>query len=348
MVQVALIDGEPYHLDDRYDVLERYRFDGLSGVLVDTDETIDDEAVVATDPDYEVELRITDESVHSESDVATMDDVRRVNDIPERGTTGDGVHVVVTDTGIDTSHPLFSDMDVAQVDMTGSGSGDHVGHGTATSGQVVRIAPDVKLTMVKIFPDKEQTKSKYIMRAYQWLFEHADEIDVVNMSWGGQSINKTQDHLQNKLVRKGVRDTTAAGNTGGRGGSPATAKRAFAAGACTKDGKMASFSSYNPDHDNPDVAAVGSQNRLARASGTSMGHPLSDNWTVASGTSFAAPELAGMVARYLERYPDAKPSVVSEDFDTNARDIPDTPKDAHGIADYAHTVAKNGCNSPGQ
>lgn len=344
MAQVAVFDGESYHLDDRYDVVERFHLDGETAVILDTDEPVEDDALIHAEPTFEAELRTVDYEPESESDVATIDDVRRVDDIPAHGTTGTGVHVASTDTGIDPTHPVFSNVDVTQVDVTGTGSGDNVGHGTGTSGQIVRIAPDVTLTMIKIFPDGEKTRTKYILRAYQWLFGHADSVDVVNMSWGGQSDSKVLDRQQNRLVSKGIRDTTAAGNTGGKGGSPATAKQAFAAGACDVNGRMAPFSSYNPDETNPEVVAVGSNNRLARADGTSMGHPQGPDWTVASGTSFAAPELAGMVARYLERHPDASPATVREDFDVHARDIPDTPRDAHGIADYEHTIGGPGSN----
>lgn len=341
MTQIAVFDGEPYHLDDRYDVVERFRLDGETAVILDADEAIDEPGLVHVEPTYEVDLRTVDIELASAEDVATIEDVRRVDDVPRRGTTGRGVHVASTDTGIDPSHPVFDGVTVHQVDVTGTGTGDSVGHGTATSGQIVRLAPDVTLTMIKIFPDAEHTRTKYIMRAYQWLFEHAAEVDVVNMSWGAQSDKPTLDRQQNRLVSKGVRDTTAAGNTGGEGGSPATASKAFAAGACDKDRKMASFSSYTPGED-PEVVAVGVNDRLARASGTSMGHPQGPEWTVASGTSFAAPELAGMVARYLERNPSAAPAVVREDFDAHAVDIPDTPRDANGIADYERTIGGSG------
>lgn len=343
MAQVALVSGEPYCLEGSYDVIERFRFDDdLGAALIDSDDDVRHEAVVHVEPAFEAHFRIVDylSAAAAEGDVATIEEVRAVSNVPARGTTGDGVTVAVMDSGIDPSHAVFDGVDVRRVDVTGTGVGDEVGHGTATAGQVARIAPDVSLVSLKIFPDEGTTRTEHILRAYEWLFRHADGIDAVNMSWGSGRDSETLNRLQNRLVSKRVRDVTAAGNTGDEGGSPATARRAFSVGACTEDGEMAPFSSYDPGQANPEVVAVGVDARLPRAAGTDMGSPLSDEWTVASGTSFAAPALAGMVARYLERRPDAGPAVLKEDFALHARDIPGTERDAYGIADYGRTVSE--------
>lgn len=267
--------------------------------------------------------------------VATMEEVKRLHNIRERGYTGEGIHVVVMDSGIDVDHPLFADMDITQVDVTGSGEGDAVGHGTAVAGQIVQIAPDVKLTALRIFGQEGRASYDTILSAYEWLFNHADEIDVVNMSWGTSRKVQQLDDLQNKLVNKGVRDVTAAGNTSEEGGSPATAEKAFSAGATNENGEMASFSSYNPNWDNPDVSAIGVNNRLAQASGTSMGSDLDGDWVMASGTSFAAPELAGSVARYLEGL---EAEGLEGEYETNTNDIKGTERDGFGMLSHNDTV----------
>lgn len=342
MAQIVLVSGEPYCLDESCDVIERYRFgDDLGGVLIEGDGDVDDESVVHVEPTFEAGFRIADyvSDAAAEGVFATVEDVRAVSNVPDRGTTGDGVRVVVMDSGVDAAHPAFEGTEVRRVDVTGTGTGDRVGHGTGTAGQIARIAPDASLTSLKIFPDEGSTRTKYILRAYEWLLRRADEVDAVNMSWGAQKDSETLNRLQNRLVSAGVRDVTAAGNTGEEGGSPATARRAFSVGACTEGEEMAPFSSYDPGRTtNPEVVAVGVDTRLARADGTSMGTPLSEEWTVASGTSFAAPAVAGMTARYLERRPDAAPAALKEDFAFGARDIPGTERDAYGIADYERTV----------
>jgi subtilisin family serine protease len=56
--------------------------------------------------------------------VATIEDVRQLHDVPRSGATGEGVTVAVMDSGVDIGHPVFSDVPVEQVDVTGSGNGD--------------------------------------------------------------------------------------------------------------------------------------------------------------------------------------------------------------------------------
>lgn len=145
---------------------------------------------------------------------------------------------------------------------------------------------------------------------------------------------------QQTLVEKGIQDVVSAGNSGGKSGSPATAKRAFSIGACTEDGKIAKFSSYNPNRDNPDVTAIGVNNRLAQASGTSMGIELDGPWVKSSGTSFSAPEVAGMVAKYLDVHPESSPETIMSDFEAAARDIENEPRDGAGLADYEAAVSE--------
>lgn len=336
--------AEPLYHQDQVEVLETYNFgEGVgSAARIAFDNEEDLEVVknevsdaVGIEEDLGEEFGLRNMGILASENVATIEDVKRLHKIPDGGATGDGVHVVVMDSGIDGGHSLFADKDINHVDVTGRGTKDEVGHGTACAGQIVRIAPGVKLTSLRIFGNSGRTSFDTILRAYEWLFQHANEVDIVNMSWGAQRKVSQIDRLQNKLVEKGVRDVTAAGNTGDTGGSPATAERAFSAGACTEDGRMAPFSSYNPNHDNPDVSAIGVNNRLAQARGTTMGEDLSGPWVMASGTSFAAPELAGSVARYAE---DRGTEGIVAPYEENADDIKGIQKDGAGLLNHRATV----------
>lgn len=264
--------------------------------------------------------------------VATIEEIEKLHTLGHDGFTGEGINVVVMDSGIDEEHGVFNNTDIDHVDVTGRGDGDEVGHGTAVAGQIVRVAPDVNLTSLRIFGSSGRATFSTILKAYEWLFQHSDEIDIVNMSWGASRKVDQLDQLQNKLVEQDVRDVTAAGNTASEGGSPATAEKAFSAGACTESGEMAPFSSYNPNWDNPDVSTVGVNNRLAQASGTSMGGDLRGPWVMASGTSFAAPELTGSVARFLEGNPDED---LEELYEETGDDIEEVEKDGYGLLNHS-------------
>ncbi|WP_254545243.1 S8 family peptidase [Halomarina pelagica] len=320
-------------------VLETYSFgDGVEAAayvdVPDDADLLDDERVVGVEEPMTVEPLYEPAFVSEDpDDVATIEDVRRLHRVPVGEGTGAGVTVVVMDTGIDPSHPVFDDVSISRVDVTGDGSGDAVGHGTAVAGQVTRLAPEADLVSLRIFGEEGQTATNVVLRAYEWLHANVDRYDVVNMSWGGRKRSPNLDRVHDALVEKGVRDVVAAGNSGARSGSPATADRAFSVGACTVEGRMAEFSSYNPEGDNPDVTAIGKDNRLAQATGTTLGTDLPGRWVKASGTSFAAPEVAGMVAKLLSLR-ETPPVTVMRAFEASARDVPDQPRDGAGLADY--------------
>lgn len=324
------------------DVIETYHFGASTGgaALVecepDSESAItDDNRVIGVEPNHTIEPRIEPAYVSEDSDaVATIEDVRQLHDVPDDAASGQGLTVVAMDSGIDPDHPVFEGKTIEQEDMTDSGAGDAVGHGTGVLGQVTRLAPDADLIALRIFGTEGRTKTNIIMRAYEWLHNHTDTYEIVNMSWGSRERSKQTDRVHNELVEKGVRDVVAAGNSGEKGGSPATAERAFSVAACTEEGTIAEFSSYNPDRDNPDVAAIGKDNRLAQAEGTTLGTDLDGPWVKASGTSFSAPEVAGMVAKYLSVHSEVSPETIMRDFEAGARDIPDQPRDGAGLADY--------------
>ncbi|WP_227377816.1 S8 family peptidase [Haladaptatus halobius] len=261
-----------------------------------------DEQIIGIEDNITATLRYEPDFISEEpADVATIEDVRRLHNIPQLAAPGEQQTVVIMDSGIDTSHPVFAETSVTQIDVTKTGgSDDAVGHGTAVAGQVTRLAPAADLISLRIFGSEGRIKMNIILRAYEWLHKNHDQYNVVNMSWGNQKRSKRLDRIHTKLIEKGVRDVVAAGNTGAKSGSPATAKGAFSIGACTKDGKMAEFSSYTPNGDNPDVTAIGKDNRLAQATGTNMGKSLDGQWVKASGTSFAAPEVSGRIAKYID------------------------------------------------
>ena len=302
----------------------------------------DDDRVIAVEDDFDARLLTapTGEGHISAERVVTMEEIREFHAVDDDDETGAGRTVVVMDSGIDPTHEVFTSVpEFRLVDCTGSGYGDTNGHGTAVAGQIHRLAPDSELVALRIFGNEGTTSSSVILRAYEWLLQHADEFDVVNMSWGTTTRSRQLDAVHTNLLENDVRDVVAAGNSGGPGGSPATAQGAFSVGACTISGTLASYSSYNPEFGNPDVCAVGSDCRLARARGTNMGDPLDGKWTKASGTSFSAPVVAGLVARYWERFPEHDIERIADDFEAGARDIPETPEDGNGIVDYSSTLA---------
>ncbi|MFC6732276.1 S8 family serine peptidase [Haladaptatus sp. GCM10025893] len=271
------------------------------------------------------------------SSLATIEDIRQVHSIPRNGSTGDGVTVVVLDSGVDPSHPVFDETAMREVDVTEEGGGDAIGHGTAVCGQLARLAPNADLVSLRIFGQRGRTRTDTVLRAYEWLHKNRSAYDVVVMSWGTERRSPALDRIHEHLLDAGIRDVVAAGSSAARNGSPATAKRTLSVGACTMDSERASFSATTPGRDNPDVLAIGVDARLAQAGRTKMGIDLAGQWVKASGTSVAAPTVAGLAARYLERFPEATPETLKRDFEaaTTAK-----TEGGAGVIDYRETVAQ--------
>ncbi|MBN1935398.1 MAG: S8 family serine peptidase, partial [Anaerolineae bacterium] len=83
-------------------------------------------------------------------------------------------------------------------------------------------------------------------------------------------------------------------------------------GATDRIDGIARFSSRGPTADGrtkPDICFPGTDIIAARAAGTSMGRPLSDQYTAASGTSMATPHASGLAALLLQ----AKPGITAQE-----------------------------------
>lgn len=344
-----IVFGDRDELDEEFDVIEFFTLDDETAALVDVKTTLDVmHAVKSNYENYtaneEFELLWEPDSISPEPEEwANVENVVSMHESEPSLGDGSGTTVVVMDSGIDTEHRVFSNIEVSErYDATSSSGKDELGHGTACAGEIATLAPGTELIDLRIFSDGGRTTMEIILRAYQWLLGNADRIDIVNMSWGSNSRIDAINRVHAKLISNNVRDVVAAGNSGSTSGSPATTEGAYSVGACTKYGEMADFSSYNPDSGNPDVTAIGANNVLARASNTSMGRGIGENWVVASGTSFAAPIGAALAAKYMSMEPTASIEEIKQVFEETATDIEGQPKDGAGILRYRAALRVDG------
>ncbi|MFZ5856938.1 MAG: S8 family serine peptidase [Chloroflexota bacterium] len=246
----------------------------------------------------------------------------------ELGFTGQGVVVASMDSGVDVSHPdlasrwrggtnswydPFGQHPTAPVDVSGHGTwttGIMVG-GDA-GGTTVGVAPDAQWIAVKVFDDQGGSTATAIHQGFQWLLDPDGDIStddaphVINNSWSfanpGCNLDFEAD-LQS-LRAAGILPIFAAGNGGPSANtsySPANNPSAFAVGAIDNDSQSYYYSSHGP------TSCGGSSGpfpELVAPGVTIHTTGLSETYTTNSGTSFAAPHVAGGLALLLSAFPD--------------------------------------------
>jgi serine protease AprX len=263
----------------------------------------------------------------------------RAPEVWAAGARGTGIRVGVVDTGIDADHPDLAGRIAASVHFAGSspkdgnGHGTHVagiiaGNGTASEGRYVGIAPEALICAAKVLADNGSGLMSDVMAGVEWAVDIGAQ--VINLSLGSDIKSDGSDplcQLCDAAVAEGVVVCVAAGNAGpGEGtiGTPAAARQVITIGASTDDDQIASFSSRGPTKDGrikPDVVLPGVSIRACRAAGTSMGTPVGDHYTQASGTSMATPHAAGVAALLLQAMPDLTPAQLKARFRAMAVDL---------------------------
>ncbi|GAA3755171.1 S8 family serine peptidase [Plantactinospora mayteni] len=236
----------------------------------------------------------------------------------QAGHTGQGATVAVLDTGIDPTHPDLADAVVGSRDFTGSESGatDRAGHGThvasiitgsgaASGGRYAGVAPDARLLNGKVLGDHGGGLESDVIAGMEWAV--AEGADAVNLSLGSSFPSDGTEALDEAVNRlsaaSDVLFVVSAGNSGPAQGSiasPGAADAALTVGAVSARDELAEFSSRGPRLGDsaikPDITAPGVDIVAARADGSDRGTPVDDRYTSLSGTSMAAPHVAGVAA----------------------------------------------------
>lgn len=225
--------------------------------------------------------------------------------------TGNGVNVYVLDTGINTSHNEFDGRADVGFDAFNDGQNgqDCHGHGTHVAGTVggdtYGIAKDATLHAVRVLDCIGNGSTFSVTSGIDWVIANHQTPAVINMSLGGGADSEVDNAVQ-EAINEGITVVAGAGNERDKGGidacnvSPARVGDAITVGSTTSSDQRSSFSNYGSC---VDIWAPGSDIPSAWYT--------SDTATeTRSGTSMAAPHVAGVAALYIEENPSASPKQV--------------------------------------
>jgi hypothetical protein len=206
--------------------------------------------------------------------------------------------------------------------------------GGNAGGTAIGVAPGAQWIAVKIYNDLGQSKSSIIHQAFQWLLNPdgnaatQDAPDVVNASWDLDLINTCDLQFQPDIMAlkaAGVAVVFAAGNFGpnlSTSVSPANIPESFAVGAVDQSSGIAFFSSRGPSACDgatyPDLVAPGVN---VRTSDLTLGGVFPNSYRSVSGTSLAAPHVAGAMALLLSAFPNLTVSEMESVLRQSAFDL---------------------------
>ncbi|WP_147077273.1 S8 family peptidase [Methylobacterium haplocladii] len=272
-------------------------------------------------------------------------------DEAHRAATGRGVAIAVIDSGIDGGHPALAGSLAESWDAIGKAAlpaGDVDAHGTAVAGivgaraQLASAAPEARLVALRAFTGRAGDKpgaqgtTIHVLRAIDRAATAGAR--VVNMSFAGPADAKLSQFLAAGTA-KGFVYVAAAGN-GGLSSPPlypAADPNVIAVTATDAEDKLFPGANRGP---HLCVSAPGVEVFVVAPGGT---------YGFLTGTSMAAPQVAGIVAMMLEAKPELTLATLREALTTSARDLGPAGPDADfgaGSADAREALRAIGMSFP--
>jgi len=234
--------------------------------------------------------------------------------------TGSGVRVYIIDSGIRISHSEFQGRASYGTDLVDGSlpADDCNGHGTHVAGTVggrtYGVAKGVQLIAVRIFDCSGGSPRSRTIAAVNWVTSQRQAnpktLMVVNMSIGGPILTGSLDTAVQNSINAGITYAIAAGNDNidACTQSPAHVAAAITVGATAANDGRVNFSNFGSCLDlfAPGVSVL------------SASHINDTATRLYSGTSMAAPHVAGVAALYLQSNPAATPAQVANAIINNA------------------------------
>ena len=285
--------------------------------------------------------------------------------------------IAVVDSGIEANRADFAGRVVADVNLTrlsNNSVGDGRGHGTFVAGIAAGAAtgkagasPQSKIVSIDVMNDRGMANTSDVIAAADWIVKNKDAygIRVANFSLHSSVPASIMWDPLNAAVERlwfsGVVVVAAAGNYGLSGGpsgvpyAPGNDPFIITVGAVdidgsprnTRDDLAAPWSAYGYTLDGfakPDLAAPGRYmvGPVPAGSTLTLDKPLNmvgTNYMQLSGTSFAAPIVAGAAAQILAAHPNWTPDQVKGALMLSAKHLPDALPLSAGVGEVSAAAA---------
>lgn len=255
--------------------------------------------------------------------------------------SGKGVTIYVVDSGIDLTLPEFLDPVTGKTRATAgwnvfdrtASAPDCFGHGTAlasiAAGKIFGVAKAAKIVGVKVLGCDGRGSIKQSISGLDWVAGHVQKPAVLLLSLGAfeNSHSRSLDQAVMAIIRQGVTVIAAAGNSRKSACivAPANVAEAITVGGTNLASKFNSVTTstdteslYAWSNTGPciDISAPAVQVPSAcmlspEVTNMFKCHKMGNtSYAKTTGTSFAAPQVAGAAAMWLEENPEALPEEV--------------------------------------
>lgn len=246
---------------------------------------------------------------------------------------GQNTYVAVIDTGIQSDHPFLKDRVALEACFSAScpnGSAEMIGqgaarpvhwHGTHVAGIIAGknetsrgIAPQAKIIAINVFDSRGAAYDADIVKALKWIDSISDQYNIaaVNMSLGtAQVFSGTCDTYLPEMTQailnlknKNIATVVAAGNNYTYGmNSPACISHSVSVAA-----------TYSHIEEVTDFSNLTERTTLSAPGASIYSSGTDSSYRTASGTSMAAPIVAGAYAVYVSKYGTSSVDKITEDY----------------------------------
>jgi serine protease AprX len=285
--------------------------------------------------------------------------------------------IAIVDSGLDATKKDFVGRAYPQVNLsslTPSAQGDGDGHGTFVAGIAagdnsgyVGASPTSHILPIRVMDDNGVARTSDVIAAAQWILANKDTYNIKVANFSLHSAIATHfyydplDRAVEKLWMSGIVVVAASGNYGTAGGpsgvlySPGNDPFVITVGAVdlgsafgTLDDAVAPWSAWGSTEDGfakPELGAPGRYMIGPVSNGTlkqqRADHIVSPDYMELSGTSFAAPVVAGSAAQLLALHPDWTPDQVKGALMLTAKQSARIANFAIGVGEVNVSAAAN-------